>query len=311
MKSLRRRSESACFYMKKRIPGKSLHRSELQTIAAKTISISKNGKYTPAKSSITIDISDAVSACVKNTRIVSLAELRGIPGVPATQKRVVDMMVVPGGGSPGTALISVISLTTLDAARVLMEETGRKPAILNFASARHPGGGFINGSMSQEEDIAYRSTLYAALSSIPEYYEESLSNMFDGLYFDKAIYTNGLVIIRDRNYDLSEPWLCDCVTAPAPNRGAALEHGVSEAKIAAAMERRIDLALRAFILNGNRNIVLGAFGCGVFKNLPEPVAERFRKALFDNALIAHFDRVLFAIPNENSENCRAFRKIFQ
>ena len=274
--------------------GKTLNRSELRTIAAETISISKSGKYLTAEGNIPIDISVAVAACVKNTRVISPVELN----------------VISGNSGGGAAEISVISRTTLDAAQALMKETGRTPAILNFASARHPGGGFINGSMSQEEDIAYRSALYAALSSRPAYYSESLSNLSDGLYFDKAVYTKGLVVIRDGNYGLSEPWLCDCVTTPAPNRGAALEHGVSEAKIAAAMKRRIDLALRTFILNGNQDIVLGAFGCGVFKNLPEPVAECFRKALFGDGLIAHFDRVLFAIPNENSENHRAFRKIF-
>ena len=121
----------------------------------------------------------------------------------------------------------------------------------------------------------------------------------------EAICTSGLVIIRDRNYNLCEPWLCDCVTAPAPNRGAALKQGVSEEDIATAMERRIDLVLRTFIWHGNRNIVLGAFGCGVFKNLPESVAKCFHKVLFDDGLITYYDRVLFAIPDENSENYRA------
>jgi len=277
-----------------------LDRSELQAIAAETVSISKSGKYLAVNGNVPIDISDAVAACVKNTSVVSPSEIYGLSGLDGTQCN----------RGNGAARISVVSMTTLDAARVLIKETGQTPAILNFASATHPGGGFRNGSMSQEEDIAYRSTLYAALSSRPEYYGESASNLFDGLYFDKAVYTNGLVVIRDGNYSLSEPWLCDCVTAPAPNRGEALKHGVSGEKIAAAMERRIDMALRTFILNGNRNIVLGAFGCGVFKNLPEPVAERFHKALFDDGLIAHFDRVLFAIPNEKSENHGAFRKIF-
>jgi len=272
-----------------------LNRYDLQAVAAETISISKSGKYLTAKGNIPIDISDAASACVKNTRVVSPTETARISGDPGNH----------------AARVSIVPRTTLDAAQELMKKTGRTPAILNFASAKHPGGGFRNGTMSQEEDIAYRSTLYAALSSRPEYYQESLSNLFGGLYFDKAVYTKGLVVIRDGNYDLSESWLCDCVTAPAPNRGAALKHGVSEAEISAAMERRIDMALRIFILNKNRKIVLGAFGCGVFKNLPEPVAERFSKALFDDGLIAHFDCVMFAIPNENSENHQAFRKVFK
>jgi len=275
-----------------------VNQSALRTIATETITISKGGKYLPAKGNVPVDISDAIAACVKNTRIISPEDITGLTGL--------------SGGATNSAIarVEVVSLTTLDAAQALMKETGRTPAILNFASAKHPGGGFKNGTMSQEEDIAYRSTLYVALSSKPEYYKESLSNLFNGIYFDKVVYTNGLIIIRDGDYNLSEPWLCDCVTAPAPNRGEALKHGVSETKIATAMERRVDMVIRSLVLNGNRDIVLGAFGCGVFKNLPEPVAECFHKALFRDGLIAHFDRVLFAIPNKVSENHQAFRKIF-
>jgi uncharacterized protein (TIGR02452 family) len=85
-------------------------------------------------------------------------------------------------------------------------------------SAKHPGGGFQNGSLAQEEDIAYRSTLFVALNSKPEYYKESHRNLRNGLYFDKMLYTEGLVVIRDANYKLTKPWYCNCITAPAPRQ---------------------------------------------------------------------------------------------
>jgi uncharacterized protein (TIGR02452 family) len=76
------------------------------------------------------------------------------------------------------------------------------------------------------------------------------------------------------------------------------------------MATRVDLVLRTFAAQGGRDIVLGAFGCGVFRNRPERVAEAFRRALFDHGLAGHFATVTFAIPGVASPNWRGFEAVF-
>jgi uncharacterized protein (TIGR02452 family) len=270
-----------------------LNRDELRQIAAQTIAIVEAGQYVSQESGQTFTIGQAVTQSVQSTTVFSAEEIKVVEN---------DVR--------GNAVYAVKALSTLDGAAWLRRQTGRVPTILNFASARHPGGGFENGAMAQEEDIAYRSSLYASLRSQSKYYRESLNNLRKGLYFDKAVFTPGMVVIRDANYRLVDPWDCHCVSAPAPNRGAALRNGMSETAVQAAMLRRIQLVLAVMAQSGANDIVLGAYGCGVFKNDPNYVAEQFHAVLIDQGQGVRFQHVLFAIPNQHSPNHQAFAQCF-
>lgn len=46
-------------------------------------------------------------------------------------------------------------------------------------------------------------------------------------------------------------------------------------------------------MHGHRRLVLGAWGCGVFRNDPATVAEAFALALAD--AVGWFDRITFAV----------------
>ena len=57
-------------------------------------------------------------------------------------------------------------------------------------------------------------------------------------------------------------------------------------------------------------LILGAFGCGVFKQDPEQVAlifDEFLSTDFENV----FETVIFAIPDRNSKNYKAFERVFK
>ena len=75
--------------------------------------------------------------------------------------------------------------------------------VLNFASAYHPGGGFINGAIAQEEVLAYCSNLYNTLNEdrAPLYYKNNKEA-------NSNTYTDGLVITNNIFFrDCTQFWL--------------------------------------------------------------------------------------------------------
>src|SRR5208283_3500713 len=113
----------------------------------------------------------------------------------------------------------------LEAARRLIAERCR-PAVLNFASATQPGGGFLSGSRAQEESLARSSGLYACLSGNPMY--EFHRTRRDAMYTDYFVYSPDVPVFRtDEGNLLEQPWRCSFITAPAVNAKAVLKRDPS------------------------------------------------------------------------------------
>ena len=193
----------------------------------------------------------------------------------------------------------------------------KKIGVLNFASAVHPGGGFLKGSMAQEESLCYVSNLYHTQLKQPKFYER-FKNEKAGVYSSSLIVSRDVQFIKNEQFELlEEPVTCDVViTSAAVNVGllkkytSLYETKEDINKINEIMENRIRGIIKHFVIEGCDTIILGAYGCGVFKNNPYDVARRFRKVLMEEKLGNHFTDVVFAIPKSTRDNnYRCFKEI--
>ena len=79
---------------------------------------------------------------------------------------------------------------------------------------------------------------------------------------------------------LERPILASVITAPAPNAGAVMQNEPQNAEaIEPALRRRAELVLRVASAHKVDELVLGAWGCGVFRNDPRMVAAIFADLL--------------------------------
>lgn len=199
--------------------------------------------------------------------------------------------------------IRVMDLTT---ERAVFDVFLGQCGVLNFASYTRAGGGFLNGSIAQEEAICHVSNLYNVLEHFTDIYNDNYKDRRDGLYRNWAIFSPSIVFV-DKN---GMEYLADVITCPAPNAIAAAENSVGEEEIEAAMRSRIEFLLDICELNNERRLVLGAFGCGVFGNRPDFVAKCFNELLTSGRY--SFEDVVFAIPcGTKPENFEAFKKEFE
>lgn len=211
---------------------------------------------------------------------------------------------------PGTLQteISVHNETTLQGARALAEAGHGKIGVLNFASAKNPGGGFLNGSEAQEESLARSSALYASLQTEPDYYEYHRSNN-DPLYTHRAIFSPGCPVFRDDGGSaLREPlMLVDFITCPAPNAGAVTQNKPESIDhVPEVLRQRAALVLALALHKKCDSLVLGAWGCGVFKNDPVMVAQTFADLLRGEIFGGRFRSVRFSVLDSTGKIFEAF-----
>lgn len=206
------------------------------------------------------------------------------------------------------AIIKVINADTFDAAIMLRDSIccpsplspstnlgnsqqnpplSSRPAVLNLASDTHPGGGWQTGAMAQEEALCYRSSL--SLSLHKHHYPWNA---------EQGIYTRDVVIIRSSTSDghallapktaaadlplvsvLSIAALRRPKVVDVPTLDGGQRKGFANKDDELLTRKKMRLALRMAASNGHDCLVLGALGCGVFRNPVEDIAEAWKEVL--------------------------------
>ncbi|MFC8536552.1 TIGR02452 family protein [Streptomyces sp. NPDC057249] len=259
--------------------------ARLRGIARETEAIVRAGSYR-AGNGRRISIEKDVAAALAGTR------LYGPEPVPAAP------------GRDRTPVIEVTGESSLRAAARMTRERPGEVAVLNYASARNPGGGYLNGAQAQEEALCRGSALYATLLRAPGFYAHHRAER-SAFYTDRVVHSPGVPVFRDdRGRLLDAPYTAGFLTSPAPNAGVIRARTPQEApRVPAALAARAERVLEVATVCGYRRLVLGAWGCGVFRNDPAEVAGAFRALLTGEGRFAgHFEQVVFGILGRDDDS---------
>ena len=191
---------------------------------------------------------------------------------------------------------------------------GKKVAVLNYAN-NHSIGGAPFSAGAQEESLCRCSTLLPCLQAMREpfymkHQEQYRVHEIDYLGNDDLIYTPDVVVFKtDERTDPVYPQMMsedewykvNVITCAAPQfRRDDTLPGNYEQLIRQRIKKILDVAA----MQGNEVVILGAWGCGAFKNPIEVVAKAFVELVRNY----DFETVEFALATFNDVSTSAFAR---
>lgn len=220
---------------------------------------------------------EEISECVKNTDIILDWDSSK---VSITKDLYPNCELIFANGTTGDAISQI--------------DFVGKTAVLNYASFVKAGGLFMDGSIAQEEALCHDSFLYEILSDSRfaiSYYNYNLSDKNFGRFYNRMLYTPNVLFRCGKQVDV-----ITCAAVNMTYSIRAYSYNLEEwKKSERAMIDRIIFILAEAHARGVRNIILGAYGCGIFRNDPKFIATIFKKC-FDNYFVNCFEKIIFAIP---------------
>jgi uncharacterized protein (TIGR02452 family) len=207
---------------------------------------------------------------------------------------------------------------------------GYNPALLNFASAGHPGGGVEGGARAQEETICRRSTLTRSIYSFDAVYSRRYGyDHQDGNNYPisrsldfSMVYSPEVTVFREAGPDytlMEHPFKVGVITNAALNLNGRFslrltQDGRMPEEAKSVTRNKIRAILRVGLIKGHDSLVLGAFGCGAFHNPPREMAQLFKEVMAEEEFVDRYRLITFAIlsdHNDRSKNLESFREVFE
>ncbi|OLN97203.1 hypothetical protein CCHL11_02173 [Colletotrichum chlorophyti] len=231
----------------------------------------------------------SLAAVSAETRSVLPSILPNLPHLDASKSESLHLDYLPPlraaacpAHAPG-ARVKIVNADTLNAAIDLAAQRpdGGRVAVLNMASDIHAGGGWLKGAVAQEEAICYRSSLYLSLHK--RYY---------------PFKRRGGVVLSVAAVRRPELRKTQVVTAS----GTEEAYEFAKAGDRAVTLDKMRLCLRMAASRGHSLLVLGALGCGAFRNPPEEVARCWLQVLGEAEFAGGWWReVWFAVYDRKNE----------
>ena len=180
--------------------------------------------------------------------------------------------------------IEFISHKSDKAAIYCMKTGSKKIVVMNFANRFKHGGGYLNGSKAQEEDLCrVIPALYSSLKRLPYPYDP-----------DSVIITPDLTIMRDsdNNYEfMSEQDQINVGIVSAAAQDLKREH-FNEILVRKTLVNMYCSVKKH--LPDTDTIILGAWGCGAFKNDPIIMSKIMNEI---NLMYGgYYKRIVFSVP---------------
>ena len=166
-----------------------------------------------------------------------------------------------------------------------------KVCALNMASYKRPGGGVENGARAQEECLFRCSNLF-----------DVVSKDFYPLRDHECLYTQRAIFFKDKDYIQIAPVQCDVITLAAINLNDKAKYDPVQNlyNYENLTREKIRLMLSVPQSWGAQYLILGAWGCGVFKNDPEKIAQYFKDAIIGEGYGSLYKKIIFAVINDHN-----------
>ena len=214
--------------------------------------------------------------------------------------------------APQSDTPSVVEVQNIDClyAGVELKKQGYNPAVLNMASRRNPGGGVATGAGAQEETLFRRTNLFRSLYQFAPYaehygvkrsrYQYPLDRNYGGIYTPDALYFRES---EQKGYALLDnPVSFSFISVAGMNRPDLTADGMIADHHVEPIKNKIRTIFRIGLLHGHDSLVLGALGCGAFRNPPYHVARLFHEVMEEPEFKNRYSKIIFAILDDHNAN---------